>query len=402
MALAGLIGIYTGWEGNLAGLEDMISEGEWDREAFEEGSEVLLFMPSYRERDYRSVEPGENLLELNLDENLADYYEIDESIQPGDEITIHVEYKVTDDENGPEYLKEDPKLAFYQEEEWSVTVGGIIHYVPENCENPLRELLTSYENNSFAVVASSRFVNQVREIRNRMEREYTAERYREQYGIETDADSVLIRSGNMLGSNTETKFDAFTVICGSGAGDAAVGNIQNLAAFYGLYPAASSETWQTDYQKAADTAVLWLAGGGTVCIAVLLILFHTMRSALDSSRKQFGIFQTLGVRKKEIRRAYGIRGAVDGALALLLVHLAGAAAAGFRAAEIYRTMDPLRFSGQGEMIRRCLMEVFGGDSLTAHVILCAVLMIVFVSAYRIPAGSVLKGSPVDQVRELSE
>ena len=114
-----------------------------DREAFEEGSEVLLFMPSYRERDYRSVEPGENLLELNLDENLADYYEIDESIQPGDEITIHVEYKVTDDENGPEYLKEDPKLAFYQEEEWSVTVGGIIHYVPENCENPLRELLTS-------------------------------------------------------------------------------------------------------------------------------------------------------------------------------------------------------------------------------------------------------------------
>ena len=51
MALAGLIGIYTGWEGNLAGLEDMISEGEWDREAFEEGREVLLFMPSYRERD---------------------------------------------------------------------------------------------------------------------------------------------------------------------------------------------------------------------------------------------------------------------------------------------------------------------------------------------------------------
>ena len=28
------------------------------------------------------VEPGENLLELNLDVNLADYYEIDESIQP--------------------------------------------------------------------------------------------------------------------------------------------------------------------------------------------------------------------------------------------------------------------------------------------------------------------------------
>ena len=259
LAMAHLMGIYSGWEPNMEGLSELVTEGTFDREAFESGEEVLLFLPPWRERDNRARTGDMDRLETNTDKRYRDFYEMETCVKPGDTITLVVDGQ---DMNGVGESEYDGVRRR------TVTVGGIIRYLPEDKENVLWD--EDYTGTSgaqygndvlkpYTVVADGRLVSELRSLRTEM----LEERDRQEMESAGEEESLEIYAMNWESERREAEapFEEIELVCDTSVSETTLDSIESLAETCRLNvngPGLDAyEMWKTGYKEASNRTLMY-------------------------------------------------------------------------------------------------------------------------------------------------
>ncbi len=370
-ALSNVYGVYTGWQDNMEELAGMVYEGEPDWEAFEAGEEVLVYLPCYRIRDIQGMEEGESRIEFNTDPRYERFFLTDASLEPGAELTVQIAYR-TAEENG-EYRTAGTR-------EFTVKVGGVVRYLPDT--GSLRwdpEMM-----GAFCVIGSQNFVGELRSAWQQLEEE----------------------SGGMTaavqGNGGDALYDMIYLEGSGTADDTTWSSLQSMAESKGLYVAGNYEEWKEIHEEALDRTVWYMTGAVGIGFVMLCFLVQTLSSRLREDRRKLGILEALGVRKLEIRSVYGIRGLVNGGLALAAAHGAFFLTAFFWHREALAAMDPHRYSGGWEQFLHSLDLMFSGYPLGIHLLACLLVLVLSAAVYQIFLRSFLSEEPAEAIRELGE
>ncbi|MCI9487377.1 MAG: ABC transporter permease [Lachnospiraceae bacterium] len=414
-ALAGLMGIDTGWEQNLEGIEEMVTEGAFDREAFCSGREVLLFLPSYREKEVHEVEEGTTKIAVCTDARYQDFYERETCIRPGDTIRLVVSEEVIDfSEDIGEDKKQDPKLKYKGTREISVTVGGIIRSLPQDTRNPLWNANCErfYEEDvlqPFTVIADGELVNEVRLLH----RELLAEcerKEREAAGEPYDEAEAMFYGRYMTSWGIDVPYDNIEVLCDPSVSETTEGSIKNLAELYGMQAVTFGseredvdyEAWKAGYKEAFNRTALWLVAAVAGMFVFTSLLLQNVNERLAEDRRRLGIFEALGVGRREMGGGYLLKGFKNGLLALLLAHGALLFSAVWQTREAASALSSRRFASGRETFLHWFDLWFGSYGWGWHVFICAVVLAFSTALYLMPLREVLKNSPVENIRELGE
>ena len=99
-ALGSVLALDTQWKPDMEGLAELVEEGAYHKAAFADGEEVLLFLPPYRVTDYRAMTEESEKFTFNADPAYRKFYDTEQSIKPGDTLTLRLVYtSVKEDEN---------------------------------------------------------------------------------------------------------------------------------------------------------------------------------------------------------------------------------------------------------------------------------------------------------------
>ncbi|MCI8504831.1 MAG: hypothetical protein HFI67_01415 [Lachnospiraceae bacterium] len=405
-ALVHLMGLYGGWAPNMEGLSDLVTEGDFDREAFEAGEEVLLFLPPYREMDNRAVKPDRtiNKVEFNADKRYRDFYDTETCVKPGDTITLIVSEQVVDtSENEGEAWEQDPKFLYNGTREIPVKVGGIIRYLPKDTENVLWNkgyAGSGYDEDVlqlYTVVADVSLVNGLRGMHDEMV-------------TECELENPQAGTGFVFGKGTDTLFDSIEILCDTSASESTQSGIENLAEVYGLYVEppengggkTAYELWKTGYQEVFNRSLIYLMAAMAGVFVFVCLLLQNVNERLMEDRRRLGIFQAMGVGKEEVSRGYVGKGVGNGILALLAAHGVLAFAAVWQEREAVASLSPYRFiSGREAFLYRFDLW-FGAYDWKWHVLVCTLILAFSTALYVMPLRGILKNSPVENIRELGE
>ena len=410
-ALVNLKGIYTGWEQNMEGLEDWIEEGEFDKDLFESGQEIILFLPPYRDRDYHAMITGMDKVEINTDKRYRRFFELEQTVKPGDVVTLTVRAQEQDG-NG--------NLTCSLEKKIQVKVGGILRYLPQDIKNPLWNnnlYYNQYHLKPYTVVAGGGLVDQLRQISVELEQKLkiqnlkdkkdaiTSEVGEEIYQILLE-EAISGESASSVNVKSEgTPYDSVKIVCNNSATQSTEGTIQNLSSLYGFLCNAnyeSFEVWKEEYNISLNRSILFMAGAVTGGFVFLCFLLQMVESHLSEDKRHFGIFQSLGIRRKDMLWSYFLRGLKNSILALSISQ-------GFLFLWVWlsnRTIigkiSPYAFSGKTEKILYWYDTCFGTYNWFLHLLFCSCFLLIGIIIYLMPLGGVLKNSPVENIRELGE
>ena len=413
LALVHLMGIYSDWEPNMDGLSELVTEGEFDREAFESGEEVLLFLPPYREMDNRAVTGDVNRLAFHTDRKYRDFYETETCVKPGDTITLVVKEEIP--ESGKEWER-DPKMEYNGTRERQVKVGGIIRYLPKNPENVLWDecyngIGYQWGNdmlNPYTVVADGSLVTELRLLRTEMIEEYErqkAEKSDDPWAMEIGLE-IVERSSDAA----YVPFEQIEILCDSSASESTQSGIESLAEVYGLIlqvpenagGKTAYELWKTDYREASNRNLLYLMAAVAAVFIFVCLLLQNVNERLAEDRRRMGIFQALGVRTRDVTRGYARNGFENGLMALLLAHGVLVFSAVWQMRETVAELSPYRFVNGREAFLYRFDLWFGFYDWGWHLLICMVVLVFSTMLYVIPLKGVLKHNPVENIRELGE
>lgn len=380
-ALANTVGIYTDWDENVEEAAGMVTEGRFDREAFAAGEEVLLYLPGYRIRDVRGVEVGESKIEYNNDPLLDSFFLTDDTLEAGEELTIQVRLQEPAAGQTAEAAQADDSGFLYSGvREFHVKVGGIVRYLPE--EAGLRWDPEGL--GAFCVIGSHNFVNQMRAAWRELQEEY--------------GQSVSFQSG----PQEESLYDTVSLKGSRDMDGSTWGSLQGLTGSRGLYLNGDYEEWKTEYEEALDQTVRCVTAGIGIGFVMLCFLVQSTGMRLREDRRKLGILQALGIRKREVRQVYAVRGMVNGAAALALSHLGLILAAVLRHREAIAALNPYRYSGIWERLLVCWKLMFSGYSWPVHILVCVLVFAFSILLYQVFLNRLLSESPTEAVRELGE
>ena len=380
MALAEVRGVYSGWEENMKELSAMISEGTPDWEAFAAGEEVFVYLPEYRLRDPVHLEyEGQPIIEYNESALYSGFFDRDESLKPGAELTVTLKLREVDTSQDPTAnLKRDPDYLYSYEEQFQVKVGGIIRCLPQDSRWD-QEFM-----GSFCLIGSEQFVNRLRALRSEMEKEH---------GIPVMGFSQ---------SSRESLFDTVYVEGGRDADDTTWSGIQSVAESRGLYTDGNYEEWKEGYDRAMDRAVWYVMGAVGTGFVFLCFLIQSSASRLREDGKRLGILKALGVQKSDIRKAYALRGLANGLWALAISHGALVAAALiFHKKELEKLWGQAGYGG-GERLLRCVSLLSDGYSPYLHLLICLLFLLLPVIMYQLILRRELMEEPMEMIRELGQ
>ena len=404
LAMAHLMGIYSGWEPNMEGLSELVTEGTFDREAFESGEEVLLFLPPWRERDNRARTGDMDRLETNTDKRYRDFYEMETCVKPGDTITLVVDGQ---DMNGVGESEYDGVRRR------TVTVGGIIRYLPEDKENVLWD--EDYTGTSgaqygndvlkpYTVVADGRLVSELRSLRTEM----LEERDRQEMESAGEEESLEIYAMNWESERREAEapFEEIELVCDTSVSETTLDSIESLAETCRLNvngPGLDAyEMWKTGYKEASNRTLMYQMAAVAAVFVFACLLLQNVNERLAEDRRRLGIFQALGVRRQEMAKGYGRKGFGNGLAALLLAHGVLLFSAVWQSREAAAALSPYRFINEKEASLYRFYLRFGGYDWKWHILVCILVLAFSTALYVMPLRGVLKNSPAENIRELGE
>lgn len=412
LAMAHLMGIYSGWEPNMEGLSELVTEGEFNREAFESGEEVLLFLPPYREMDNRAVTEDTNRLAFQTDRRYRDFYETETCVEPGDTITLVVKEEIA--ESGEEW-KQDPKLEYDGTRERKVTVGGIIRYLPKDPESVLWD--EDYNGVVYwwggdvlkpcTVIGDGSLVTELRLLQKEMHLEYErrkAEESEDPWAME------IVESMEKSSGTAYAPFEQIEILCGPSASESTQSGIESLAEIYGLIlhvpenagGKTAYELWKTDYKEASGRSFSYLMTALAAVFVFVCLLLQNANERLAEDRRRLGIFQALGVRKREAAGSYFRKGVENGLAALVLAHGVLVFSAVWQLRETVAGLSPYRFINGREAFLYRLDLWFGFYDWGRHAAACVMVLVFSAALYVMPLKGVLKNNPVENIRELGE
>ena len=331
--------------------------GTLDKEAFDAGDEVLVFIPLYKDngKNKNSAEGtgwekvASSGIDLTFYEEYKHIYKKDGGISVGNKITVGAQTRYV---GGTKY---DYKIITD-----TAKVGAIIYYFPDEGIWPI-----SGSNEGYQIVCSSKFAGHIL------------------------PNSIRTRSHNEIRS-----FKIMYMSSGYGTTDFYINAKEGLSKYdvdttllvYARNEYMDIEFYHESNQKLLQDGInnilLVCLLGLTAVLLALLIFANTISSDIEQERNKIGILQSLGVSNKQlIRRQLYIGLAVSGIAVLIAnVLLWGGIA-------LYALLSDA-----------VLGNLLWGYPWWLHFIACIVLAAIITVLYIIPMKSIQKYLPIENIK----
>lgn len=374
-----------------------VTEGKLDPAAYASGHQVILLVPLSHvgaeydpegelERYTAENLPGgtnkENRMgilleaagqqELTYSDLYQEYYQAESVLQPGDPIVLTVP---TEDVDGS-----GAKLHTYYQQ--SVEVGAVIHYFPEVGIWPF-----SGSREAYAVIGSEQLMGMLYPY---IETSFGEKDEWGELSISAaDLDSIQklfpTRYGEIIFS-VYTDDETDKAFIEAGIRKAVDGYFFRVD---GLH-ADSARMYNRAFKEAALVVLVAFAA----TLILLVVLYNMRQSRMEQERERIGILQSLGVRRRELRRAatleslsYSIRALAVAHLVLLLILLVTSTV----------EMAGVALSGM-EFVKYILRNRLYDYPWLAHGVICLAFVIVSWLIHCLPLRKYEKCQPVENIR----
>jgi ABC-type antimicrobial peptide transport system permease subunit len=331
--------------------------GSLDKEAFEAGDEVLVFIPLYKDngknKNFSEGTGWEKVASSGIDltfyEEYKHIYKKDGGISVGDKITVGAQTRYVGG------IKYDYKIITD-----TAKVGAIIYYFPDEGIWPI-----SGSDEGYQIVCSSKFAGHIL------------------------PNSIRTRSHNEIRS-----FKIMYMSSGYGTTDFYINAKEGLSKYdvdTTLLVYARSEYMDIEFyhesnqkllQDAINNILLVCLLGLTAVLLALLIFANTITSDIEQERNKIGILQSLGVSNKQlIKRQLYIGLAVSGATIIL--------------ANVMLWLTVALYSAFTDVV---LGNLLWGYPWLLHIFACIVLGAIITALYVLPMKSIQKYLPIENIK----
>ena len=331
--------------------------GTLDKEAFEAGEEVLVFIPLYKDNG-KGKETAEGFgwervsssgIDTTFYEEYRHIYDKDGSLSVGSKITVGAQTRYVGG------IKYDYKIITD-----TARIGAIIYYFPDEGIWPI-----SGSDEGYQIVCSSKFAGHIL------------------------PNSIRTRSHNEIRS-----FKIMYMSSGYGTTDFYINAKEGLSKYdvdTTLLVYARSEYMDIEFyhesnqkllQDAINNILLVCLLGLTAVLLALLIFANTITSDIEQERNKIGILQSLGVSNKQfIKRQLYIGLAVSGATIIL--------------ANIMLWLTVALYSAFTDVV---LGNLLWGYPWMLHILACVVLGAIITALYVLPMKSIQKYLPIENIK----
>lgn len=341
--------------GILQRLQEAITEGGLNPDAFEKGEEVILLMPMYLE--------GSVPVQLSLDKNTASTWSKDTSLRPGDTIRVGAETASLTEE-GTQY---DLKYT-------DVTVAAIIRYFPHEGVWPF-----AGDPQSHVVIGGVGLMSGLYP---------SGFRFLEDYEIQSIQTLQYLTPHNFGQSH-------FIVYAQKDAPmEQTLSPVTRIAREHGLTLENLRDSNQAVYDKALSSCLLAATMAFAATLIVWMILSNTLRSAQEQSRKRIGVLQALGVTRGQLIGNQAAQAVGYWAVSIVIANVL------FFGVVLLSTLVGRWGQGLalGQLVQLALTEDLAAYPWLLHLALCLlqlpVLLIFHLRAVRIP----LNHTPMENIR----
>lgn len=365
-------------------LKAAFAQSDFDEKEFAEGNQVILLVPKFLKGtsdDYTSVVEGDfskvshakrmsaildaaKAFKLSYDKRFATYYDTEDVIKVGDRLEFEgSSISVGDETTSDKTIKK------------TVTVGAIINYFPNDSIWPFSDNCMGYE-----VIAGN---NLVTKLRTGSSRRLTAEEVQGYLmmddlfygGINGHTDFYIYGSDEMTRADTDLP-------------------LLTYAKSLGLSLTNYRESNSALYNEAVNNAMIIALLGIAAAMIALVILSNTVSSSVEQDSKRYGILQSIGVEARSFKLEQYKAGFLNGLIAVLIANA-------LVALILFFTTFGATFGYEmsiGDYFADMIQNRLAMYPWALHAALCIVYLAIQMVIYRVPLKTVLKRSPIENIR----
>lgn len=365
-------------------LKAAFAQSDFNEKEFAEGSQVILLVPKFLKGtsdDYTSVVEGDfskvshakrmsaildaaKAFKLSYDKRFATYYDTEDVIKVGDRLEFEgSSISVGDETTSDKTIKK------------TATVGAIINYFPNDSIWPFSDNCMGYE-----VIAGN---NLVTKLRPGSSRRLTAEEVQGYLmmddlfygGINGHTDFYIYGSDEMTRADTDLP-------------------LLTYAKSLGLSLTNYRESNSALYNEAVNNAMIIALLGIAAAMIALVILSNTVSSSVEQDSKRYGILQSIGVEARSFKLEQYRTGFLNGLISILIANA-------LVALILFFTTFGATFGYEmsiGDYFADMMQNRLAMYPWALHAALCIVYLAIQMVIYRAPLKTVLKRSPIENIR----
>lgn len=365
-------------------LKAAFAQSDFDEKEFAEGNQVILLVPKFLKGtsdDYTSVVEGDfskvshakrmsaildaaKAFKLSYDKRFATYYDTEDVIKVGDRLEFEgSSISVGDETTSDKTIKK------------TATVGAIINYFPNDSIWPFSDNCMGYE-----VIAGN---NLVTKLRPGSSRRLTAEEVQGYLmmddlfygGINGHTDFYIYGSDEMTRADTDLP-------------------LLTYAKSLGLSLTNYRESNSALYNEAVNNAMIIALLGIAAAMIALVILSNTVSSSVEQDSKRYGILQSIGVEARSFKLEQYRTGFLNGLISILIANA-------LVALILFFTTFGATFGYEmsiGDYFADMMQNRLAMYPWALHAALCIVYLAIQMVIYRAPLKTVLKRSPIENIR----
>ena len=365
-------------------LKAAFAQSDFDEKEFAEGNQVILLVPKFLKGtsdDYTSVVEGDfskvshakrmsaildaaKAFKLSYDKRFATYYDTEDVIKVGDRLEFEgSSISVGDETTSDKTIKK------------TATVGAIINYFPNDSIWPFSDNCMGYE-----VIAGN---NLVTKLRPGSSRRLTAEEVQGYLmmddlfygGINGHTDFYIYGSDEMTRADTDLP-------------------LLTYAKSLGLSLTNYRESNSALYNEAVNNAMIIALLGIAAAMIALVILSNTVSSSVEQDSKRYGILQSIGVEARSFKLEQYRTGFLNGLISILIANA-------LVALILFFTTFGATFGYEmsiGDYFADMIQNRLAMYPWALHAALCIVYLAIQMVIYRAPLKTVLKRSPIENIR----
>ena len=365
-------------------LKAAFAQSDFDEKEFAEGNQVILLVPKFLKGtsdDYTSVVEGDfskvshakrmsaildaaKAFKLSYDKRFATYYDTEDVIKVGDRLEFEgSSISVGDETTSDKTIKK------------TATVGAIINYFPNDSIWPFSDNCMGYE-----VIAGNNLVTKLRPGSSRRLNAEEVQGYLMMDdlfygGINGRTDFYIYGSDEMTRADTDLP-------------------LLTYAKSLGLSLTNYRESNSALYNEAVNNAMIIALLGIAAAMIALVILSNTVSSSVEQDSKRYGILQSIGVEARSFKLEQYKAGFLNGLISILIANA-------LVALILFFTTFGATFGYEmsiGDYFADMIQNRLAMYPWALHAALCIVYLAIQMIIYRAPLKTVLKRSPIENIR----
>ena len=365
-------------------LKAAFAQSDFDEKEFAEGNQVILLVPKFLKGtsdDYTSVVEGDfskvshakrmsaildaaKAFKLSYDKRFATYYDTEDVIKVGERLEFEgSSISVGDETTSDKTIKK------------TATVGAIINYFPNDSIWPFSDNCMGYE-----VIAGNNLVTKLRPGSSRRLNAEEVQGYLMMDdlfygGINGHTDFYIYGSDEMTRADTDLP-------------------LLTYAKSLGLSLTNYRESNSALYNEAVNNAMIIALLGIAAAMIALVILSNTVSSSVEQDSKRYGILQSIGVEARSFKLEQYRTGFLNGLISILIANA-------LVALILFFTTFGATFGYEmsiGDYFADMIQNRLAMYPWALHAALCIVYLAIQMVIYRVPLKTVLKRSPIENIR----